>query len=125
MYWFRKCLTKYADFEGRARRKEYWMFVLGSFLIQLVTAVIVGMLYAMTESPFVLFLAYIPGLAMLVPSLAVSVRRMHDLDKSGWMIFVSLIPIVGGIWYLVLTVSEGTQGENSYGPDPKEEDMDY
>jgi len=59
-------------------------------------------------------------LAVMIPGLAVSVRRLHDIGKSGWMVLISLIPIVGGIWLLVLTVTEGTFGENQYGPNPKE-----
>lgn len=60
------------------------------------------------------------SLAVFIPSLAVTVRRLHDTNHSGWMYFVSLIPLIGGIWLLILLCTDGTHGQNQYGPDPKE-----
>ncbi|AGA77242.1 DUF805 domain-containing protein [Echinicola vietnamensis] len=120
MEYYKKVLNHYADFTGRARRKEYWMFVLVNFLVMMVVGIISGLLSTAfsSEVPFVLFYgAY--SLAILVPTLAVTVRRLHDIGKSGWMYFVGLIPLIGGIWLLVLLVTEGNHGPNQYGEDPK------
>lgn len=123
MNWYLKVLKQYADFEGRARRKEYWMYTLFNFLFALsiiLLAVIVG---SVIDKGFIFFyLLYILyALGTLIPGLAVSVRRLHDTGKSGWMILVSLIPFIGGIWLLVLLATEGDGGENQYGPNPKSE----
>ncbi|PJJ53275.1 DUF805 domain-containing protein [Hymenobacter chitinivorans] len=120
MEYFLQALRKYADFSGRARRKEYWMFVLFQVLAFIAAMVIDTIFATITGSEF--GAGYITGLlwlALIVPGIAVSVRRMHDLDKSGWFLLVSFIPLVGGIWLLVLTCTEGTSGPNQYGPDPK------
>ncbi len=127
MEWYLKVLRKYADFSGRARRKEYWMFVLFNMIFMIAAMLLDKLLgttfkmdtgYGTQALPYgYLYLLY--GLAVLVPSLAVGVRRLHDLGKSGWMLLISLIPLIGAIWLLVLFVTEGTRGENSYGPDPK------
>ena len=115
MNWYLKVLRQYADFNGRASRTEFWMFVLFNFIF----AVAANILDYIFGSYGVISIIY--GLAMLIPGLAVSVRRLHDVNKSGWMILVSLIPVVGFIWLLVLDVTEGTPGENSYGANPNDE----
>ncbi|PUV23048.1 DUF805 domain-containing protein [Sphingobacterium athyrii] len=111
----------YANFEGRARRKEYWMFVLAVFVLFFALGIVGGILSVISDTLGSLFygimgLAY---LAILVPALAVTVRRLHDTNKSGWFIFVSLIPFVGGIYLFYLEILEGDKGPNQYGPDPK------
>ena len=116
MNYFLNALKKYAVFSGRAQRAEYWYFVLFSVIIQIVInilGIVVGSNIAMT-------LVAIFCLAIIVPSLAVIVRRLHDINKSGWWIFISLIPLVGPIWLLVLMVLDSTPGTNQYGPNPKE-----
>lgn len=119
MNWYLKVLKQFADFNGRARRKEYWMF----FLFNAIFAIVASMLDGALDIKIFLglygpiYLVY--ALVMLVPGLAVAVRRLHDIGKSGWMLLVVLIPLVGGIWLLVLMASEGNQGDNAYGPDPK------
>ncbi len=105
MNWYVKVLRNYAVFEGRARRKEYWMFVLFNLIFSVVLAILGS---AMQFD----WLSNIYSLVVLVPSLAVAVRRMHDVNKSGWFI---LIPI----YNLILAVTEGDSGENRFGPDPK------
>jgi uncharacterized membrane protein YhaH (DUF805 family) len=110
--WYLKVLKQYADFNGRARRKEYWMFLLFNFII----SIVLGFLAGMIRMPF---LVSIYALAILVPSFAVGVRRMHDLGKSGWVLLIGLIPLVN-IILLVWAATEGTRGNNAYGPDPKE-----
>jgi uncharacterized membrane protein YhaH (DUF805 family) len=114
MNWYLKVLRQYADFNGRARRTEFWMFVLFNIIFSLVANTLDYMF------GFYGVISVIYGLAMLIPGLAVSVRRLHDVNKSGWMILVALIPVIGFIWLLVLYVTEGTPGENQYGANPKE-----
>jgi len=122
IYWYKKVLNQYADFEGRARRTEYWMFTLVNMLI-MIPLYIIGVIGTKSGSSLLssvglgLYMLY--ALAVLVPSLAVGVRRLHDTGKSGWMLLISLIPIIGGIWLLILFVTEGDKGENQYGLDPK------
>lgn len=118
-------LKKYADFQGRARRMEYWMFALGEVIFFCVLAALIGLMGGFNESgPGPLATALwgiysLAALALIIPGLAVSVRRLHDTNRSGWWIFISLVPIIGGIWYFVLTLLDGTPGPNRFGPDPK------
>jgi uncharacterized membrane protein YhaH (DUF805 family) len=115
MSWYLAVLSKYAVFEGRARRTEFWMFALFNIII----SVVLSILAAATGSSIFTILEYVYALAVLLPGLGVFVRRMHDQDKSGWLILLGLIPIVGGIVLLVLACLAGTPGPNKYGPDPK------
>lgn len=115
MEWYLKALRQYADFEGRARRKEYWMFTLFNLIFAILAMVIGGLL----ETGAVFYFIYV--LATLIPNLSVSVRRLHDVGKSGWMYLVAIIPLVGFIWLLVLFVTDSQPGDNEYGPNPKEE----
>lgn len=118
MEWYLKVMSQYADFEGRARRKEYWMFVLYNLVFSFV-ATIVDVVLGFSMGNFGL-LASLYALVILIPSIAVCVRRLHDIGKSGWMMLIILIPIVGGIWLLILFIQEGTPGQNEYGMNPKE-----
>lgn len=116
MNWYLKVVRdNYANFSGRARRKEYWMFVLINLIISYGLIILGGVF----ESSILVILSYVYSLAVLIPSIAVAVRRMHDIGKSGWMILVGLIPVVGAIWLIVLLATEGNSGSNEYGPDPK------
>ncbi|MDO7850613.1 DUF805 domain-containing protein [Hymenobacter convexus] len=124
MDYFLLALKKYAVFSGRARRKEYWMFVLFQFLLSIAAAVIDGMMGS-SVGVGTGVLSILLGLALLVPGLAVSVRRLHDVNKSGWFLLIALVPLVGAIWLLVLDVTEGTRGDNDYGPDPKAMELAY
>lgn len=122
MSWYLKVLKKYAEFDGRARRKEFWMFVLFNAVFTALAAVfdnvfntkITGYSHGVFETLYLI--------GVFIPSLAVTVRRLHDIGKSGWMILIVLIPIIGVIWMLVLMASAGEPGENQYGPNPKEVD---
>jgi uncharacterized membrane protein YhaH (DUF805 family) len=123
MNWYLKVLKQYADFNGRARRQEYWMFqlfniliIFGLFMIGVLFRELTGAEDAVAVS-FTLVAIYL--LAVFIPTLAVVVRRLHDQNKSGWFIFMNFIPWVGGIIMFVFMVSEGTVGSNQYGPDPK------
>lgn len=119
MEWYLKALRQYADFEGRARRKEYWMFTLFNLIFAILALVVGGLI---GESGVILYFLYVLG--TLIPNLAVAVRRLHDVGKSGWMYLVALIPLVGFIWLLVLLVTDSQPGSNEYGPNPKEENSD-
>ena len=104
--------NKYADFNGRARRSEYWYFVLFNFLISTAVGVVTGLIG-------IDWLSYIYSVALLVPGIAVGVRRLHDIGKSGWWLLISFIPLIGGIWLIILMAKEGDHGNNAFGPDPK------
>ena len=119
MEWYLKVINSYFDFNGRARIKEYWMFVLINSIISIVSFYLdsfLGTTFAIGYGP--IYIGY--GLAVLIPSIAVAIRRLHDVGKSGWMYLVAFIPIVGFIWLLILLIKEGDQGNNAYGEDPKE-----
>jgi len=125
MNWYVKVLKNFANFSGRARRKEYWMFALISFVISLILGFIDGAIHTtlvIGPGQPIGIIQSIYGLVVLIPGLAVGVRRLHDINKSGWMLLVALIPLVGAIWLLVLLATNGTPGENNYGPDPKAEE---
>jgi uncharacterized membrane protein YhaH (DUF805 family) len=113
MSWYLAVLKNYAGFEGRARRTEYWMFALVNFCVELVLYILAILIHPL------FFLIIIYGLAVIVPSLAVASRRLHDIDKSFWWILIGFIPFVGGIILLVFACLPGTQGPNQFGPDPK------
>ena len=120
MKWYLTVVKNYAGFSGRARRKEYWMFLLINMIFAFVAAIIDNVVG--TASPElgygVFYLLY--SLAMFIPGLAVMVRRLHDVGKSGWMYFIVFIPIVGVIWLMVLLLTDSDAGENQYGQNPKE-----
>jgi len=120
MKWYLKALKQYADFNGRARRKEYWMFYL-FYTISVILAVILDNLLNLNFGNTGTGLIYVLyNIAIFLPVTAVTVRRLHDVGKSGWMIFILLIPIIGAIWLLILLLTQGTPGENKYGINPKE-----
>ena len=116
--WAKRPLQKYMDFSGRAPREEYWWFVMfviiGEVIAMIVDSIIgTGQMFGPYGLVLCLFL-----LAIIVPSLAVGVRRLHDTDRPGWWLLIGLIPIIGAIVLLVFFVTEGTKGDNQYGPDP-------
>jgi uncharacterized membrane protein YhaH (DUF805 family) len=126
MSWYIGVLKKYADFNGRARRKEYWMYQLFNVLVLLVLYIPSILIAVATEIPALaslLPLLYILG--VLLPTIAVSVRRFHDQDKSGWWYLLALIPSVGSIILIVFMCLEGTPGPNQYGPNPKDPNQAY
>ncbi len=128
MDWMLMPLRRYADFSGRSRRKEYWMFALGVLIVAAALAafaiIMGGGLRATAGSggliagPFLIVFGLF-WLALIVPSIAVQVRRFHDQDKSGWFVLLNFIPYVGGLVVLVFMCLEGTRGANRYGEDPK------
>ena len=120
MSWYLEALKKYAVFSGRSRRKEYWYFVLFNIIVSIVLGVIDALLGTRGSVMGAGLLSGLYGLAILIPSLAVSVRRLHDIDRSGWWILIALVPLIGTIVLLVFALLEGTPGTNRYGPNPKE-----
>jgi len=120
MNWYLQVLKKYAEFGGRARRKEYWMFALFN-VIFLIVAIILDNVLGTTIGvlPYGVFY-FLYALAVLLPGLAVGVRRLHDVGKSGWMMLIGLIPLIGAIWLLVLVCTDSQSGTNKWGENPKQ-----
>ena len=119
MSWYLEALKKYAVFGGRARRMEYWYFVLFNIIVAIVLSLIDLLLGTFSSASNIGLLSGIYGLAVLIPTLAVTVRRLHDIDRTGWWILINLIPLIGTIVLLVFEVTPGTPGSNRFGPDPK------
>ncbi|MFJ9823130.1 DUF805 domain-containing protein [Streptomyces sp. NPDC101160] len=113
MNWYLDVLKKYAVFTGRARRQEFWMFA----LFNIIAAIIVMVIDMAIGSYPLLYTIY--ALAVLLPSLGVTVRRLHDTGRSGWWILIDLIPFVGAIILIVFLATEGASHDNAYGPNPK------
>ncbi|OYU36106.1 DUF805 domain-containing protein [Novosphingobium sp. PASSN1] len=134
MNWMLLPYRRYAEFSGRSRRREYWMFALFYVLVFVVLNALFGTNeVTRTSTNFGTGFSYgsrlvggggliggLFALASLIPALAVSVRRLHDQDRSGWMLLLGLIPFFGGFVLLVFMCLEGTRGANQYGPDPKD-----
>ena len=107
--------SKYATFSGRARRSEYWYFV----LFQLIVGVVIGVLALIVGESVATAIEGIWGLAILIPTLAVTWHRLHDIGKSGAWIFINLVPLVGSIILLVFMCKDSEPGDNRFGPNPK------
>jgi len=117
MSWYLAVLKKYAVFSGRARRKEYWFFILFNLIITIVLTFIDGAMGGLGEGGIGI-LSGIYSLAVFLPSLAVTIRRLHDTDRTGWWFLIAFIPLIGAIVLLVFMVLDGTPADNRYGPDP-------
>ena len=109
-------LKNFANFNGRARRKEFWTFTIVNIIVSILLSIfsaipVLGLLF--------MLLSIVYPLAVLIPSIAVCVRRLHDTNRTGWLVLLGLIPIVGVIILIVFGIQEGTPGDNQYGPDPK------
>ena len=113
MHWYLDVLKRYVDFNGRARRQEYWMFVLFNFIFVVIANVIDGV--AGTYG----IISLIYSLAILLPALGVFVRRLHDTGRSGFWFFIGLIPLIGAIVLIIFLVQDSEPGTNNYGPNPK------
>lgn len=108
-------LKKYAETSGRATRAEYWYFVLFNILISIGLAILDGIFFSSSSS----VLGTLYSLAVLIPSIAVAVRRMHDINRSGWWILLLLVPLLGTLWFIFLAAQDSDPDENMYGPNPK------
>lgn len=110
-------MQRFGDFSGRSRRREYWMFHLVNWVLS-VLLVIVVMVAGVDASGPAILLACAYGLGILIPTIAVHVRRLHDTGKSGWWLLLSMVPL-GGLVLFFFSLQEGDAGPNQYGPDPK------
>ncbi|MBT3588006.1 MAG: DUF805 domain-containing protein [Flavobacteriaceae bacterium] len=120
MNWYLKVLKEYANFNGRARRKEYWMFTLFNIIFGGIAMILDSVFGIAIEGVGYGPLYGVYVLVLFIPGLAVAVRRLHDIGKSGWMILIALIPVIGAIWILVLMLTDSKLGKNQYGENPKE-----
>lgn len=135
MDWMLLPLRRYAQFSGRAQRKEYWMFFLFVLIVFAIAMVIDNLLGFGTTTRYAAvtdnsaaagfnstggIVTLLAMLALLLPSIAVAVRRLHDIDRSGWWLLIGLIPLAGAIVLLVFYCTDGTRGPNRFGADPKE-----
>jgi len=120
MKWFLEALTaKYATFDGRARRKEYWYFVLFYCLALVALVIVDGITGTLDEETGAGLLGGLFVLVTFIPTLAVTVRRLHDTNRRGWWILINIIPVIGGIVLLIFTVQDSQPGANRFGPNPK------
>jgi uncharacterized membrane protein YhaH (DUF805 family) len=117
MEWYVEVIRKYATFTGRARRREYWMFVLFNILASMVLGFFDGVISAALDTN-VSFFGGLYSIFVLIPSIAVGIRRLHDTDRSGWWLLLALVPLAN-IVLLIFLIEDGTQGPNQYGADPK------
>lgn len=119
MNWYLEVLNKYAVFNGRARRKEYWWFFVFNLFISIFLASIDFVTGTLNVEAGLGLLSGIYSLAVLIPGISVTVRRLHDTDHSGWWLLISFIPIIGVIVLFIFMVQDSTPGDNQYGPNPK------
>ncbi|MDE2042188.1 MAG: DUF805 domain-containing protein [Alphaproteobacteria bacterium] len=129
-------LKRYADFQGRSRRKEYWMFILLQIILFIVVGIIAALLGGFSNvsapnptNPFSMLSGVTMGLfgilmlALIIPSIAVQVRRFHDQNRSGWFVLLGFVPYIGGLVVLIFMLLEGTKGPNRFGEDPKGQNL--
>ena len=131
MKYYIRCLKKYTNFTGRARRSEFWFFILFHFIF-MITILFLSNFFdnfsvvddsnALASLPMILYFIYFA--ATFIPTLAVTARRLHDMGKSGTWFFIYFVPLIGGIWLLILLFSDSQPGMNKWGYNPKEEGSD-
>ena len=119
MNWYLGVLRQYAVFKGRARRKEYWFFILFNLIASLVLTLVDFMTGSLDPELGMGLLSGLYSLAILIPSLAVTVRRLHDTDHTGWWLLIGLIPLLGAIVLLIFMLQDSKPGDNQYGANPK------
>ena len=119
MNWYLDAWKNYINFQGRARRKAYWMFVLFNIIAAVLAGALDGVLGLGGESGYGP-ISGLYSLAVFLPGLALAVRRLHDTDRTGWWMLIGLIPVIGWIVLLVFFVTDSQPGSNQYGPNPKE-----
>ncbi len=117
MNWYVEVLKKYAVFDGRARRSEYWYFFLFNFIVGFVLGLVdIGLTAVLGMG----FLSGLYGLAVFIPGIAVSARRLHDINRSGWWLLIAFIPVIGALVLLFFMVQDSMPGKNQFGDNPKE-----
>ncbi len=124
MNWYLEVFRKYAVFSGRARRKEYWFFVLFNILATIALAIIDGITGTYNPTAGMGLLGVIYAIAVVIPSFSVLFRRLHDTGRSGWWLLILLVPLIGVLVLLYFLVLDSQEGENDYGPSPKQTDSE-
>lgn len=119
MNWYLQALRQYAVFEGRARRKEYWFFALFNLIAIVLLAIVDEQAGTFSEQAEIGLFSGLYLLAVFIPGLAVSVRRLHDIGRSGWWVLIGILPLLGGLVLLVFAALDSQPGANQYGPNPK------
>ena len=119
MNWYIEVLKKYTEFSGRSRRKEYWYFTLFNIIVTIIMTTIDSALGTLNELTGYGVFNSAYSLAVLLPTIGVGIRRLHDIGKSGWWLLIGLIPLIGAIVLIVFFVKDSQPGENQYGPNPK------
>ena len=119
MNWILLPLKKYAVFTGRSRRKEYWLWLLFIWIVMIVLSMIDRTMGTAGPDSYYGVLTSIFALLVLIPNIAVGIRRLHDTGRTGWWLLIGLVPVIGTIWLLILFALDGTPGPNLYGEDPK------
>jgi uncharacterized membrane protein YhaH (DUF805 family) len=114
-YFINPIKNHYFDFDGRTRRRDYWLFILFYFIVSVIANIIDAVILGVPV------LSLLLALALFLPSLGIAVRRLHDIGKSGWWVLINLVPLIGGIWFIILAATDSTPGSNAYGPNPKGE----
>lgn len=120
MKWYLEVLKKYAVFSGRARRREYWFFVLFNIIISVLSVFLDKTLGTFNNEMGIGVIGGIYALGVLLPGIGVAVRRLHDTNRSGWWLLIGLIPLVGAVVLLVFALMDSQPGSNRFGPNPKE-----
>ena len=115
MHWYTEVIRRYADFDGRSGRPEFWWFTLANLIVVAVLWIVLGVAVGFSTAQLVVDLY---SLGVLLPSIGVEIRRLHDTNRSGWWILIAIIPIVGSIILIVFLASAGTAGANRYGEAP-------
>jgi uncharacterized membrane protein YhaH (DUF805 family) len=127
MHWLIRPWRQMLDFNGRATRREFWLFHLQTFVLIVLYVVLVGEMVRGSGSAvlgvLLTLLQLVPLAVILVASLSVAVRRLHDHDKSGWFYLLTFVPLIGWLFFLFMMLTPGTNGENSYGYDPRDGDQ--
>lgn len=118
MSWYIKAIKNYVNFSGRARRREYWTFIIVNAVLGFILIILDSVLNHYIAND-IRILSGIYGLFVFIPGLSVSFRRLHDINKPAWWLLIGAIPLVGWIWLFVYSIKDGTIGPNKYGYDPK------
>lgn len=119
MEWYFRVLAKYAVFRGRARRKEYWFYILFNVIFSIILAIVDMSMDTFDPKTGVGLFGTIYAAALILPSMAVTVRRLHDIGRSGWWMLIPIVPILGAILIFAFLVQDSDPGENRFGPNPK------
>lgn len=123
MRWYLRVIQKYADFEGRARRKEFWMFMFVHALVSMACGFLDVLLGTWSDDLGSGLFVTVYNFAVLIPVVAVSVRRLHDVGRSGWWYLIWFVPGIGWLIFLVMMLIDSDEGPNEYGPNPKQEQV--